>query len=58
VELQNQRLKELTSQLALTKMIAPQDVWWFTPRRSASAGSPIEEGATVRLRQEIIKLPE
>jgi len=58
LELQNQRLKDLSDQLAATKLFAPQDGLVVYASTSASAGSPIEEGATVRLRQEIIKLPD
>jgi multidrug efflux pump subunit AcrA (membrane-fusion protein) len=39
-------------------MFAPEDGLVVYASTSASAGSPIEEGATVRLRQEIIKLPD
>ncbi len=58
LELQTQRLKELRDQLALTKIYAPQDGLVVYAATSSAAGTPIEEGSNVRLRQEIIKLPD
>lgn len=59
LDLQNEKLSTLKQQLELTKILAPQDglvVYPFTERWSNSG--QIEEGATVRQRQEIIKLPD
>jgi len=55
---ETRRLKELTSQLALTKMIAPQDgLVVYASTVSAFGGSRSKKALTVRLRQEIISSP-
>lgn len=59
LDLQNEKLAKLKEQLELTKIFAPQDglvVYPFAERWNSS--SQIEEGATIRQRQEIIKLPD
>ncbi len=60
LELQKEKLAEITRQLALTKIVAPQAgmvVYPFSDRYSSSSAM-IEEGAQVRQRQELIKLPD
>jgi HlyD family secretion protein len=58
LDLQTQRLQNLREQLSLTKIFAPQDGLVVYPTFSSSSGYVIEEGSTVRQRQELIKLPD
>jgi HlyD family secretion protein len=62
LDLQMQKLTDLTQQIALTRIVAPQDgmvVYPFSESsRYSSSSSQIEEGAQVRQRQELIKLPD
>lgn len=58
--LQQKKLEEFNSEIAAAKISAPEDglvVYPFVSYRSMSQ-SMIEEGASVRSRQEIIKLPD
>lgn len=59
LDLQNEKLATLKQQMELTKILAPQDglvVYPYIERFGSSF--QIEEGATVRQRQELIKLPD
>jgi len=59
LELQQARLDQYKTQLALTKIYAPQDGLVVYPAAGYSNNSyVIEEGASVRQRQELIKLPD
>jgi HlyD family secretion protein len=58
LDLHTQRLQSLREQLSLTKIYAPQDGLVVYPSFSTSSGYVIEEGSTVRQRQELIKLPD
>ncbi|MBI5775654.1 MAG: efflux RND transporter periplasmic adaptor subunit [Verrucomicrobia bacterium] len=61
LELQETRLKLLKEQLEFTKITAPQDgmvIYASSSGRNSSSGILIEEGATVRQRQDIILLPD
>jgi len=59
LEKQHERLAEAKEQLALTKIFAPQEgLVVYATGSSSSSGILIEEGATVRQKQDIIKLPD
>lgn len=59
LEKQRERLGEAKEQLLLTKIFAPQEgLVVYATGSSASSGILIEEGATVRQKQDIIKLPD
>ncbi|MEO8428419.1 MAG: efflux RND transporter periplasmic adaptor subunit, partial [Verrucomicrobiota bacterium] len=59
LELQEKRLNELKEQLKLTKIEAPQDgLVVYASSSNPGNGILIEEGATVRQKQDIIKLPD
>lgn len=60
LDLQIDKLKELDKQIQLAKIVAPQDGMVVYPfmDRYGSSQSQIEEGAQVRQRQELIKLPD
>jgi len=58
LELQNTNLAETRQQLQLAKIFAPQDGLVVFAPVSSSLGQPIEEGAVVRQKQPIIKLPD
>jgi HlyD family secretion protein len=59
LELQEKRLNELKQQLELTRIYAPQDgLVVYASSSNPGSGVLIEEGATVRQKQDIIKLPD
>ena len=60
LELNRRKLEDDKEQLTKTKIYAPQDgfVVYSIARSRYSSESMIEEGATVRNRQELIKLPD
>jgi HlyD family secretion protein len=59
LELQEKRLEELKHQVELTKIYAPQDgLVVYASSSNPGNGILIEEGATVRQKQDIIKLPD
>lgn len=59
LDLQEKRLNDLKAQLELTKIRAPQDgLVVYASSSGQGNGVLIEEGATVRQRQDIIKLPD
>ncbi len=59
LDLQETRLTQLKEQLNLTKIIAPQDgMVVYASSSNPGSGFLIEEGATVRQKQDIIKLPD
>ncbi len=59
LDLQRQRLQEMKEQLALTTINAPQDgLVVYASGSSTSSGILIEQGATVRQKQELLKLPD
>jgi HlyD family secretion protein len=59
LDLQEKRLNDLKAQLELTKIRAPQDgLVVYASSSGQGNGILIEEGATVRQRQDIIKLPD
>jgi len=59
LELHQQRFDQLKEQLNLTKIYAPQDgLVIYASSSNQGSGVLIEEGATVRQKQEIIKLPD
>ena len=58
LDLQENRLNKLTEQLALTRITAPQDGLVIYASSSYQGSVLIEEGATVRQKQDIIKLPD
>jgi len=60
VDLSLKKLERDKAKLAACKILAPQDglVVYAGDSHRSSSESPIEEGATVRTRQEIIKLPD
>jgi HlyD family secretion protein len=59
LELQEKRLNELKQQLELTRIYAPQDgLVVYASSSNPGSGILIEEGATVRQKQDIIKLPD
>ncbi len=58
LELQSTKLEETRQQLQLAKIFAPQDGLVVFAPVSSSLGQPIEEGAIVRQKQPIIKLPD
>jgi HlyD family secretion protein len=60
LDLNKSKLAKMTEQLSATKLYAPQSglvVYAIGDGRSSSE-SMIEEGATVRMRQELIKIPD
>lgn len=60
LELNKSKLEKMTEQFSATKLYAPQDglVVYATGESRYSNESMIEEGATVRMRQELIKIPD
>lgn len=58
LELQSGKLEETKMQLQLAKIFAPQDGLVVYAPVSSSLGQPIEEGAVVRQKQPLIKLPD
>lgn len=59
LNLQQERLTQLKEQLELTKIYAPDDgLVIYASSLNPGNGVLIEEGATVRQRQELIKLPD
>ena len=59
LDLQEKRLNELKQQLELTRIYAPQDgLVVYASSSNPGSGILIEEGATVRQKQDIIKLPD
>lgn len=59
LELHETRLNQLKAQLNLTKIYAPQDgLVIYASSSSPGSGVLIEEGAVVRQKQDIIKLPD
>ncbi len=58
LELQSTKLEETKLQLQLAKIFAPQDGLVVYAPVSSSLGQPIEEGAVVRQKQPLIKLPD
>lgn len=59
LELQLKRLNEMKQQLELTRIYAPQDgLVVYASSSNPGSGILIEEGATVRQKQDIIKLPD
>ncbi len=58
LELQSGKLEETRLQLQLAKIFAPQDGLVVYAPVSSSLGQPIEEGAVVRQKQPLIKLPD
>lgn len=59
LNLQQERLDQLKQQLELTKIFAPDDgLVIYASSLNPGSGILIEEGATVRQRQELIKLPD
>jgi HlyD family secretion protein len=59
LEKQRERLDDAREQLALARIFAPQEgLVVYATGSSSSSGILIEEGATVRQKQDIIKLPD
>ncbi len=59
LDLQQTRLQQMKEQLNLTKIFAPQDgLVIYASSSSPGSGILIEEGATIRQKQDIIKLPD
>ena len=59
LDLQETRLNQLKEQLNLTRIVAPQDgMVVYASSSNPGSGVLIEEGATVRQKQDIIKLPD
>ncbi len=59
LDLQQTRLQQMKEQLNLTKIFAPQDgLVIYASSSSPGSGILIEEGATVRQKQDLIKLPD
>lgn len=59
LELHDTRLTQLKAQLNLTKIFAPQDgLVIYASSSSPGSGVLIEEGAVVRQKQDLIKLPD
>ena len=59
LELQRERLAEMKKQLELTKIYAPQDgLVVYATGSSSSTGILIEQGASIRQKQDLIKLPD
>ena len=60
LELSQTKLAQLQEQMAATKLYAPQDglLVYATNRNRYSSESIIEEGATIRQRQAIVKIPD
>ena len=59
LDLQRQRLKEMKEQLALTKIYAPTDgLVVYATGSSIGSGILIEQGATIRQKQDLLKLPD
>jgi HlyD family secretion protein len=60
LELNESKLEKMTGQFSATKVYAPQDglVVYAISNGRYSNESMIEEGATVRMRQELIKIPD
>jgi HlyD family secretion protein len=59
LDLQEQRLKDMKEQLNLTKIFAPSDgLVVYASSSNPNSGILIEEGAAVRQRQDLIKLPD
>jgi len=59
LELQRERLAEMKKQLELTKIFAPQEGLVVYPSTSvSSSGILIEQGATIRQKQDLLKLPD
>jgi len=56
--MQQEKLDELKKQMEVTKIYAPTDGLVVYSTGSSYSGVLIEEGASVRFRQEIIKLPD
>lgn len=58
-DLQRDRLGEMKKQLELTKIYAPQEgLVVYATGSSAASGILIEQGATIRQKQDLIKLPD
>ncbi len=58
-ELQRERLAEMKNQLELTKIFAPQEgLVVYATGSSSSSGILIEQGASIRQKQDLIKLPD
>ena len=58
-ELQRDRLAEMKKQLELTKIFAPQEgLVVYATGSSISSGVLIEQGASIRQKQDLIKLPD
>ncbi len=58
-ELQRDRLAEMKKQLELTKIYAPQEgLVVYATGSSISSGVLIEQGASIRQKQDLIKLPD
>lgn len=59
MELQETRLTQLKAQLELTKIYAPEaGLVVYASSSNPGSGALIEEGATIRQKQDIIKLPD
>lgn len=59
LDLQKTRLDQLKEQLELTKIYAPEDgLVIYASSMNPGSGVLIEEGATIRQKQELIKLPD
>lgn len=59
LDLQRQRLQEMKEQLELTKIFAPQEgLVVYATGSSSGSGILIEQGATIRQKQDLIKLPD
>ncbi len=59
LDLQRQRLKDMKEQLELTKIYAPKDgLVVYATGSSTGSGILIEQGATIRQKQDLIKLPD
>lgn len=58
-ELQRERLAEMKKQLELTKIYAPQEgLVVYATGSSSGSGILIEQGASIRQKQDLIKLPD
>ncbi len=59
LELQRERLAEMKGQLELTKIYAPQEgLVVYATGSSSGSGILIEQGAAIRQKQDLIKLPD
>lgn len=59
LDLHEKRLRDLKTQLEQTKMYAPKDgLAVYASSSAPGSGTLIEEGATIRQKQDIIKLPD